>query len=116
MTAYYINKLINESPFQEPEDFVFYGESRDKPLNDKTLLRALYKALENIGIQLGGRKERNLNYHSWRHTFNTLMRGRIPDAKLQKLTGHRSIRMVDNYTHFSIEDFSDVLQIQEDLF
>ena len=44
------------------------------------------------------------------------MRGRIPDAKLQSLTGHKTMRMVENYTHFRIEDFNDVLEIQENIF
>jgi integrase len=115
-TAYYLNILIGESPYQQSEDFVFWGESREKPLTDKMIARVLYKAMENIGIEQKERRERNLSYHSWRHTFNTLMRGRIADAKLQKLTGHRSVRMVDNYTHFRVEDFSDVLKIQEEYF
>ncbi|MBA7658555.1 hypothetical protein ES703_66511 [subsurface metagenome] len=111
-----MNELISQSLYQLSEDFVFYGECRDKPLNNKTILRTLYKALENIGIKPEERKRRNLNYHSWRHTFNTLMRGKIPDAKLQRLTGHRNVRILENYTHFSIDDFKDVLMIQEKYF
>lgn len=52
-------------------------------------------------------------FHSWRHQFNTYMRGKVADAKLQKLTGYRTLRMVDNYTHFSLSDFCDVVAVQE---
>jgi integrase len=47
------------------------------------------------------------------HQFNTYMRGKVDDAKLQQLTGHRTLRMVDNYTHFFLSDFRDVVAVQE---
>jgi len=88
-TSKYLSKLIQVSPYQGDDDFVFYGRFREKPLNGKTLLRNLYRALEKIGIDEDERKRRVLCYHSWRHTFNSFMRGKIHDSKLQRLTGHR---------------------------
>ena len=75
-----------------------------------------YKALENIGISSEARKERNITFHSWRHFYNSLMRGKIHDAKLRQLTGHKTLAMTDHYTHFNINDFKDVLSIQEQYF
>ncbi len=115
-TAHYINELLKMSPFPEPESLVFFGQDKNKPLNDKTLSRGLYRALEIIGITEDERKERNITFHSWRHQFNTYMRGKVPDPKLQQVTGHRTVRMVDSYTHFAIEDFSDINEVQEKLF
>ena len=73
-------------------------------------------AFERIGISPEERKNRNITFHSWRHFFNTYFRGRIHDSKLQNLTGHRTDTMTDHYTHFSIEDFRDVMEIQEEYF
>ena len=76
----------------------------------------LYNALENIEISPTEREERNITFHSWRHFYNTLMRGKIHDAKLRRITGHKTLEMTEHYTKFSINDFQDVLQIQEEYF
>lgn len=115
-TSYYLKELISLSPFQEPDDFVFIESDRHRPIRNEAILKNLYKALERIGIPPEERKERNITFHSWRHFYNTVMRGKIHDAKLRQLTGHRTIRMTEHYTHFNIEDFSDVLQIQNQIF
>ncbi len=115
-TSNYLHELINQSPYQNETDLVFYGMCRDHPINDKTLLRSMYSAIEKVGIDDRARRERRLTYHSWRHTFNTVMRGKIPDVKLRKLTGHKTEAMTDRYTHFSVSDFQDVLIVQEEFF
>jgi len=115
-TSFYLNKLISNSEYQDPEDLVFYGKTRNEPINDKALLRAFYGALARIGIDEEKRRERKLVYHGLRHTFNSIMRGKIADSKLQRLTGHRTIRMIDHYTHWSLSDFKDVLDVQNEYF
>jgi len=115
-TYFCLRELQLPSPFQEPDDLVFWGPSRKIPVDHKTIAEVLYSAFEKIGISNELRKERNLSFHSWRHFFNSYFRTRIPDIKLQRLTGHKSIQMVDHYTHFKIEDFRDVVKIQEDFF
>ena len=45
-----LQELIACSPYNEPQDFVFWGESRNKPVSNKMILNTLYKAFENIGI------------------------------------------------------------------
>ena len=76
----------------------------------------MYKAFEQIGITHQEREERNITFHSWRHFYNSLMRGKIHDAKLRRLTGHKTLEMTEHYTHFNITDFKDVLIIQEQFF
>lgn len=115
-TSSYLRKLISISPYTEPEDFVFLGNNRKTPIRNEIILRELYKAFENIGISLEERKKRNITFHSWRHFYNSLMRGKIHDAKLRQLTGHKTLAMTDHYTHFNINDFKDVLEIQEQYF
>ncbi len=115
-TSMYLNNLISMSPYQEMEDFVFFGEDRSTPIYHKKILNMLYIALKNIGISPEEREKRNITFHSWRHFFNTFFRGRIPDSKLQRLTEHKTIEMTEHYTHFSIDDFKDVQEIQEEYF
>jgi integrase len=58
---------------------------------------------------------RNVTFHSWRHFFNSYFRTKIPDAKLQQMTGHKTQEMTDHYTHFRIEDFNDVRLLQGEM-
>jgi len=115
-TSACLHELISCSPFQESGDLVFFGQERDIPISQEKIGKALYKALERIGITPEERKTRNVSFHSWRHFYNRLMRGKIHDSKLQRLTGHRTQQMTEHYTHFNISDFQDVLRIQEEYF
>jgi len=98
------------------EDFVFHGDSRNKPIDYKATNRALYRALAKIGINSVARKERNITFHSWRHYFNTNMRGKISDDKLRLLTGHRTKTMTEHYTYNDFERVQDVIAVQEAVF
>jgi integrase len=80
------------------------------------ILKALYGAFKKIGISLEERKERNITFHSWRHFYNSLMRGKIHDSKLRRLTGHKTLEMTEHYTHFNIDAYRDVLRIQNEYF
>jgi integrase len=114
--AGFLADLIVKNGYRGPEDFVFQGPDRSMPLSAYYLVSAFYGALGRIGVDEERRRERNIVYHSLRHTFNTVMRGRIPDAKLQSLTGHRTKRMLEHYTHWQLEDYKDVLEAQEQYF
>jgi len=108
--------LISISPYREDEDLIFFGNDRKSPIRGELVLKELYRAFENIGISAEERKSRNITFHSWRHFYNSLLRGKIHDAKLRRLTGHRTLEMTEHYTHFNIEDFKDVMRIQEHYF
>jgi integrase len=99
-----------------PSGFIFSNDGGKTPVYHKTVTKALYRALNKIGISEEKRKTRNLSFHSWRHTFNSMLRSRVPDSKLKRLTGHLSQDMVEHYTHFDVKDFQDVKMIQEELF
>jgi integrase len=115
-TSFHLKNVISMSPYQEDQDLIFFGYDRKVPIGPKIVLKVLYNALENIGISPTEREVRNITFHSWRHFYNTLMRGKIHDAKLRRLTGHKTLEMTELYTRFSIDDFKDVLQIQEEYF
>lgn len=116
MVSDYLQLVIKRSPFQDPESLVFAGESPDRPVEHSTILAVLYRALKEIGVAKAIRKSRNITFHSWRHFFNSVCRTRVPDPLLQRLTGHRTQEMTEHYTHFELEDFRDVVTIQESLF
>jgi len=115
-TAQYLHDLISLSPFQEPDDLLFWGKDRSTPIRNEEVSRALYNALKQIGIYEKERTQRNITFHSWRYFYNSLLRGRIHDSKLQRLTGHKTDEMTEHYTRFNIDDFRDVKEIQERYF
>jgi integrase len=80
------------------------------PVEGDKIRQALYRALGRIGITDQERRRRHLCFHSWRHWYNTMLRGQVSDAKLRLLTGHQTQAMCDNYTHYGAEDFGDVRQ------
>ena len=85
-TVKYLNKLMDITPYKGPDDLIFWGADRFIPIRNEIILNNLYSALEGIGISKEARKERNITFHSWRHFYNTVMRGKVPDSKLSENT------------------------------
>ena len=94
--------------------FLFSADG-ERPIYYKDISRSLYAALERIGIKEEERRRRCLNFHAWRHFFNSTMRGKIPDAILRQLTGHSTEAMTEHYSHFRLEDFRPIVAIEESL-
>jgi len=82
-----------QSPGTGPDDLVFPGRA------GRTLIWALRKGMKRAGIDYSNRY---LDVHSLRHTYNTHMRDLIEDEMLMAFTGHKSLRMVENYDHKEI--------------
>ena len=100
----------------QPEDVVFWGRDRHTPLSKSAILRQFKKSLKKIGIPEEQRSVRNLLFHGYRHGFNTMIRGRVADEQLRRVTGHKTMAMTDNYDAPGIEQLQDVLREQEKLF
>jgi integrase len=97
--------------------FIFSFTQGKSPATGNRVTRALYVALERIGISEKERDRRNLTFHSWRHFFNSVMRSRsIPDPLLQRVTGHATTEMTERYTHFNLEDFREIASVQAEVF
>jgi integrase len=47
------------------------------------------------------RKERNILFHSFRHFFNSTIRGTVSDDILRLQTGHSDEKMTDHYDHMT---------------
>jgi integrase len=101
--------------FKDPEDLVFAGETRGVPIKKEDLEAHFYSALVEIGIDDETRRKRVLVWHSLRHTFNSIMKGKIDSAKLMKVVGHRQESTNLNYTHALPQDLREVRSLQEAL-
>lgn len=95
------------NPWRDPEDLVFPGETRGRPLASASVAHALAPAIRRANrkareagldppIQANGR---TLTVHGLRHTWNTAMRRLLPEEMLRALMGHHSVRMSDLYDH-----------------
>lgn len=100
----------------QPEDVVFWGMDRQRPVSKHAILHQFKVALGKIGIAEEERARRVLVFHSYRHGYETMMRGRVPDEQLRRVTGHKTIAMSDNYDHAQPEHLADVKAAQESLF
>ena len=72
--------------------------------------------LSTGGISTTKRIERNLTFHSLRHTFNSAMRGKINDKSLRAIVGHESEAMSDLYTHETEQEILVAGEIAKDIF
>lgn len=112
-----IQKLIELNPWgKDSENYLFFSlGSKARPMDASVAREGFYSALGNIGIPAATRKERNINFHSHRHYFNSLLvENRIPLQKIQRITGHLSASMTQRYYHSG--DLADVKQVQELIF
>ena len=98
------------------EGFLFSLSGGVKPVTRRYLYNGFISALKNIGMSGKEIADRGLTLHAWRHFCNTeLQKGGLDIPKVQAVTGHKSTRMTDWYTHFNPEEFGKVPQIQADL-
>lgn len=94
----------------KPDHFVLKGLDAGKPLGNYFFRYSLDRELRTIGIGAEEQKNRNITFHSLRHTFVTLGRlAGISDLKIQALAGHKGGVMMDHYSHAGqVLDFASV--------
>jgi integrase len=94
---------------EKPKNFVLPSESPGKPRCCGYFRLALIRQLEGIGITEEDKNERNISFHSLRHTYITLGRmAGISDMEIQALAGHRGAGMMHRYSHAAqAMDFDD---------
>ena len=102
-------KLLYSVMYTKVDNMVF-SENQD------TYRRVFY---EKAGISQEERNERKLTFHSIRHFFNTylVIKG-ISELKIKSIMGHSSGKgsMTERYTNFQPCHFSDVIEVQKELF
>ena len=91
-------RMADQNPHKDI--LIFWSDSSpDTPIAGSYINKYYYAALAAIGITEEKRRERNIDFHSLRHFFNSMLRGQIDDSNLRLIVGHQSERMSDNYTH-----------------
>lgn len=103
-------ELYNETPFKKADDLVLVNVwmtnrknantlKQYTPMSDTSIKRDFSRMLESIGISKEQQKERRLVYHGLRHTFVSYMSLYAGDSVVMSLSGHESLRMLENYSH-----------------
>jgi integrase len=93
-------QLHNENPHNN--GFIFWNLDKDnEPMNLDNFRDSLQKMLLKIGLSKSEQESRKIDFHSWRHFSNSMLRGAIPDSLLRQVIGHNSQEMTDRYSHLS---------------
>ncbi len=108
-----LHQLASVNPWRG--DFVFWGSSPDKPIGKRSISNTYKHMLETVGIAPDEIKKRGLSFHAWRHWYNSMLRGRVADHALRRLTGHSSVDMTEHYTAITDEQRHAVAQLAEEL-
>jgi len=101
-----LKELKLSSGRSNPDDLVFcyaYGSR----LGNTWWKGRFNSALENAGID---RTARNIYPHSFSHSLNTILRDAGKDPiKVRAVLGWRHERTQDDYTHFDVEHYGDLV-------
>ncbi|MCK4516662.1 MAG: tyrosine-type recombinase/integrase, partial [Spirochaetaceae bacterium] len=111
MAVQLLSILHGRQPSISSELFIFSLNGK-APYWTNFTNKYLNKALNSIDID---REGRSLVFHSFRHTFVTLMRRRnLNEEILQAIVGHQSKKVTDLYDHRGQQDLLDMLQPYRD--
>ena len=113
-----LSNLARLSPHgTSPESYIFWSDlTPGKPAEGKVFMRGLRSALRQTGMsELEIKKYR---FHSWRHTWISLMRDRLSTRIIKLQSGHATDSMVTNLygNHALPEDEMAIRAGQEELF
>ena len=96
--------------------YLFSLTGGEKPVTGRHIYNGLQRAFKKVGLNKEEVKKRGLNVHAWRHFCNTeLLKGGVPEKKVQAVIRHKSGRMTERYTHFDPTEFAEVTRVQTDL-
>jgi len=88
--------------------FLFSANKGKTPIDHKTVYKHFKYALAKIGINEETREKRNISFHSYRHTFNTiLLEARVHPETIRLLTGH-SVNMTARYSHIQLNNMPEI--------
>jgi len=94
-----LNDLYKIAPCKSQNDFVMSIKPY-KPICREYLVMAFRNELESIEIYDKQRKDRNIVYHSLRHSFITACRiAGLTDFETMTLSRHKDVKMLQRYSH-----------------
>jgi integrase len=106
-------ELLRKLMKQNGKGYVFSLDGGAKPVCRKYIYNEFHKALKKIGVDEKEIKRRGLSIHSWRHFLNTeLQMQGLTIAQVQSVTGHKSDRMTEWYSHPDARQIEDVIKAQ----
>jgi integrase len=109
-------KDLKELKAMNGDGFLFSLDGGNEPVCRRTMYDDFHGALREIGLSDDDITDRHLHLHAWRHFCNTeLQKAGVPIPKVQSVTGHKSDRMTEWYTHFDPNEFSEIRKAQEGL-
>jgi integrase len=98
------------------QGFLFSLDGGATPVTRRHLYNGFRMALNNIGMTDKEIADRGLTLHAWRHFCNTeLQKAGLSVQKVQAVTGHKSERMTELYTHFDLSQFGEGPNVQAEL-
>jgi integrase len=101
---------------QNGDGYLFSLDKGETAVSRPRVYKALFAALERIGIDDKERRRRNISMHCWRHFLNTeLLANNITETKVRSITGHSSENMTRHYEHLDTNQLAEVLAVQENL-
>jgi integrase len=105
-----LGKLLNGYiSNHESSGFLFSSNNGRTPIDHKAVYKCFWKALSDIGITQELRKKRNLSFHSYRHTFNTmLLEAGVHPETIRLATGH-SVNMTAQYSHIQLGNMLGII-------
>jgi integrase len=85
---------------KNPHVFIFGGEEQENAIDFSTIKP---DEAQKLTLLLGeiARRERNVLFHSFRHFYNSYIRGTVSDDILRLQTGHSDPKMTDHYDHMT---------------
>jgi integrase len=93
--------------------YLFSLDKGATPISRKTMYNGFTAAVRNIGMTDKEVSDRGLNLHAWRHFCNTeLQKAGLSIPMVQAVTGHKSNRSTELYTHFDPSEFGEVPKVQ----
>jgi integrase len=105
--------LLRKLTIKNGKGFVFSTDGGAAPVSQAVIRRAFNNALNKIGINSAEIKRRGITLHGWRHFLNTeLQRQGLTIQQVQSVTGHKSDRMSEWYTHLDARSIADVVKAQ----
>jgi integrase len=105
--------LLKKLTAKNGKGYVFSLDGGGKPVCRKYFYDEFHRALKKIGIDQMEIARRGLSIHSWRHFLNTELQTQgLTLEQVQAVTGHKSDRMTELYSHFDARKLSDVMEAQ----
>jgi integrase len=105
--------LLKKLMERNGKGYIFSFEGGAKPVSRKHIYDGFHRALKRIGIEQAEITRRGLSIHSWRHFLNTeLQRQGLSLQQIQAVTGHKSDRMTEWYSHFDVRQLPNVMDAQ----